>query len=552
MCVRAVRHNCIDNGATADEKNHPSTPSTRRTATHASTMSESAVWKQQPQENLQVVGVKGVRLKKFEQVVMAVLPHVQPSYCQLPPRPDSCSKSDDWPFDQLPKAARAFGTLEGQLSNVSKATRKENQLKSFFRCILALLPHFLDSTSKQEEEADYKYTIVDFGGGSGHLAIPLSLLLPSCRVIVVDLNERSLQLLHRKAKRCSSVEPPVSSVGAEHSSTPNINTSSDNALPPCNLQACEGIPNLFTFYGAVESFHDPFDMGVFLHLCGEATDVALRKCGLVKAQALVCAPCCVGKLNRDKQNPYIYHATNQHTPTVKYPQSQMFCQFLNNESDWNALAKAADYSDMEESRTSRNAARRTAKALLETDRRLFLEEVYSFQTALTRMEPWEATPKNDILLAWRQDIKPNFQCISDQECQADIQLTIDHLLVPTDNGDTNGNNSKQPMNSVDWTRDEEQEIRDTLQGFIASNNKRLVFPTRMGGRKRKLVHYVAEQMDLAHWCEGDRYADKTVGVSRRRIAPATEAVSPGDAVVTISTACAATTASADEGKCRTK
>jgi hypothetical protein len=229
----------------------------------------------------------------------------------------------------------------------------------------------------------------------------------------------------------------------------------------------------------------------------------------------------VGKLSAKKKNPYIFLANGTNTPTVTYPQSTIFCQFLDNETDWNALAKAADYGDMEESRTCRNAARRTAKALLETDRRLFLEEVYSFRTALTRMDPWEATPKNDILMAWRRDVTPNFQCVPDQECQADIQWTIDHLLVPsTINGDTNGNNYKQAENSVDWSRDEEQEIRNKLQDLVASENDKLVFPTRMGGRMRKLVHYVAEQMGLPHWSEGVKDGDKTVVVGRQKIVAA--------------------------------
>jgi hypothetical protein len=36
----------------------------------------------------------------------------------------------------------------------------------------------------------------------------------------------------------------------------------------------------------------------------------------------------------------------------------------------------------------------------------------------------------------------------------------------------------------------------------------------MGSRKRKLVHYMAEQMGLAHWCQGSKHAEKTVAVAR--------------------------------------
>ena len=39
------------------------------------------------------------------------------------------------------------------------------------------------------------------------------------------------------------------------------------------------------------------------------------------------------------------------------------------------------------------------------------------------------------------------------------------------------------------------------------------FPTGMGSRKRKLIHYVAEQMNLKHWGIGNKNAEKTVVVS---------------------------------------
>ena len=38
----------------------------------------------------------------------------------------------------------------------------------------------------------------------------------------------------------------------------------------------------------------------------------------------------------------------------------------------------------------------------------------------------------------------------------------------------------------------------------------------MGGRKRKLIHYVATKMDLAHWSVGSKSVDKTVSIARRR------------------------------------
>jgi len=122
---------------------------------------------------------------------------------------------------------------------------------------------------------------------------------------------------------------------------------------------------------------------------------------------------------------------------------------------------------------------------------------------MTRMEPWEASPKNDIILAWQG---PPKDLPVDLDCEADVRLTIDHLLVKPDQ-------EQIKCNRVDWTQEEEQSIRTTLEGFLASNEATYVFPTRLGRRKRKLVHYVAEQMDLAHWSEGEKWGDKTVAVA---------------------------------------
>lgn len=348
------------------------------------------------------------------------------------------------------------------------------------------------------------------------------------------------------------------------------------------------IPNLWTFHGPAQTFSESssangdsfacsidFDMAIALHLCGEATDVVLRLAGERQVAAIVVAPCCVGKLQQqhgrssNNNNPYVFQATGQNAPTVQYPQSAAFAQCMQSTTtststttttrqqqlyDWDALAKAADYSDNEgECRTARNATRRTAKALLETDRRLFLQETYQYKTALTRMQPWEATPKNDILVAWKQrhgddyhnswsapvesdggDPIPNQ---TDLECQADIQLTTDHLLgtklcqaslESTATAESASASSttmkavaldKNKDDSVDWTREEMEDIRQQLADFLArtgnKENEKLVFPTGMGGRRRKLVHYMAEQMNLAHWCEGSKNAEKTVAVRRR-------------------------------------
>ncbi|GAX16914.1 hypothetical protein FisN_5Hh291 [Fistulifera solaris] len=466
------------------------------------------------------VGLHGVQLKRFEQVVAKLLTHITPRYSQLPSPPHPLQ---EW---------KGTGK-QGQIEDPVRAQRKQNQIRSLMRCILSLIPEevlSIETTTKEEEKT---YTIVDFGGGSGHLSIPLALTLPQCRIICVDLSAPALTLLYEKAKEfCTAGSVP------EGVTTATINSK--------ELQAtC--ISNLFTFHGPVQAFDFHLDMAVALHLCGEATDVALRVAAERQASAMVLSPCCVGKLAGDGGNPYVFQASGQNHSTISYPQSSKFCQLIlgtaasankynrkvktseysnpaettngvvSDRSDWDALAKSADYSSMPETRTPRNAARRTAKALLETDRSLFLQEAFQYETCLTRMDPWEASPKNDIILAWRRASRYSSyhpaKMPADVLCEQDILQTMNHLLS------TSNEKDRVQCDTVDWTKEEEDEIRQKIIEFLESQSGSsgvLLFPTRMGGRKRKLIHFVAEQMHLAHWSHGKKEAEKTVAVSRVR------------------------------------
>jgi hypothetical protein len=468
-----------------------------------------------------VVGVNGLRQSQYEIVLAKLLPFVQPQYSTLPAwmpaseleritrccavtqDDDDDSKTEEtlWPFHALPDAARVYGDLEGQLKQYDRGLRKEQQLQSMIRCILALLPSNFAVLGTEDQLLPF--TIVDFGGGSGHLGIPLALILPQCRVIVVDLNERRLKLLHGKARHCIlAADEDIKKALA------------DSSPLSCRSLQPTAISNLFTFYGPIEKFDEPFNMGLALHLCGEATDVALRRCGSTeRCQSLVFAPCCVGKLNLDTKNPLVYQATGSQARTVSYPQSALFCQYVDS-NDWNVLAKAADYGDMTEFRTARNASRRTAKALVETDRLAFLEQEFGFTTSLTRMDPWEATPKNDIIVAWRGEVN-GYRRHADPACDADVLATVGHIFhsleVPIAS-----NESVISAANVNWSQEEEQDVRQRIANFLETQDSCLVFPIKMGGRRRKLIHFVAEQMGLRHWPVGKKYAEKTVCVARKK------------------------------------
>jgi Methyltransferase domain len=617
----------------------------------------------------------GVMLKHFERVVATILPVIQPHFVELPPepsldinvnsqsdsfrpekRPNSPSLSipqneNEWPFHTLPPAARVWGALPGQLSCQHRATRKEHQVRCLLRGIFALLSPPPPSTPQAPSTVDERetvtsnnnspiYTIVDFGGGSGHLSIPLALLLAqkqshcpeaagSCRyrVVCVDLSARSLDLLHHKAWHCQQQvqDNATTHEGTKQTSTPLTSSLGSPQDYPNQLRPT-AILNLYTFHGPAEAWYNTttatnsnlecrrFDMAVALHLCGEATDVVLRLAGQQQPfpARIVVAPCCVGKLSHMTKNPYVYQATGSNARTIAYPQSLAFCQVLSVatttstacttpstmtnsnfanaklqlQEDWNALAKAADYSndtcgdapvDSEWFCSPRHATRRTAKALVETDRQFFLQETYGYTTMLTRMQPWEATPKHDMVLAWWEPPPPSqvlsplpsrtdtawnmpsplppplFPMIADVNYNADVAWASDFLLAGRPDHPvctTSETNSPSPTDAilcqsasptapahsvnsrrVEWTEQEEQDTRNVLAEFMASLPQQvnctqcddgnhhphdvLIFPTRMGGRRRKLVHALAQEMGLAHWCLGKTHAEKTVAVAAK-------------------------------------
>jgi hypothetical protein len=590
------------------------------------------------------IGIHGVRLKKFEEVVCDCVNEVLPSYLPLPDLPsieridiiksavvlehergyedeskdESLNKhldkgldkessnihekinnaeekneflntstrngndkgnvvpSPPWPFNILPQAAcvRKSSKLQkkkqtlGKLSGMS-AVRKEWQLRSMIQCLIAMLPSSALGPILEYQHDDHhhevveKIKIVDFGGGTGHLALPIALLLPKCEIILVDLKATSLELVHEKAKDLTlprnnpdevTEEEELSGVAVnddndkkstnngqqlnkrKYKRRPKPSGASRDVDVTCHsnsIRQCKYIKNLYTYHGSISKYAEDnhFDIGLSLHCCGEGTDLVLRACGNAKARFIV-SPCCVGKLSSQKRNPYVYHATSANEATVTYPQSSTFCKLIPTQDKFDSLAKAADYSDVQDMRTSRNATRRTAKALLESDRLLFMKERYQYdEVVLTRMKPWEASPKNDILLGWFyrneksitgpydnydggfESVKP---CV---DCNMDIEMAINQLVQPKPaiNEEKNSVSNKiLSGDDVDWNREEIQEYANILHEFIQSDLSLKRFPTRMGSRKRKLVHFLAEKMKLLHWCEGKKVAEKIVVIAKKK------------------------------------
>ena len=168
--------------------------------------------------------------------------------------------------------------------------------------------------------------IVDFCGGSGHVGLPLAVLLPHCKVVVADINQESLEIVRTRA-------------------------------------TAAGLTNLTTWSGDVAAFDVCFDIGVALHACGEATDLSLNACVAARA-SFVFSPCCVGKMRSSRmQWADKEHREAQTTAgSVEYPRSAAMRALLNVNS-FDALATAGDYSDPLSLGTKRGAERYRKAAL---------------------------------------------------------------------------------------------------------------------------------------------------------------------------------------------
>ncbi|ETL44976.1 hypothetical protein L916_04821 [Phytophthora nicotianae] len=188
--------------------------------------------------------------------------------------------------------------------------------------------------------------VVEFCAGSGYVALPLACLFPQCKFVLLDKKEPSLAIAKERI-------------------------------------AAAQLTNVEIFCGYIDDYHKPFDVGIALHACGEATDMVMQK-SLAERAAYVLAPCCVGKIKLSE---------------LAYPRSATLAAELTR-TEYEVLAKAADFghsSSTTMAHTDINRRRRRCKTLLESDRNMRAEEA-QYDTFMFVMHPPTATPKNDVLV----------------------------------------------------------------------------------------------------------------------------------------------------------
>lgn len=207
--------------------------------------------------------------------------------------------------------------------------------------------------------------IVDFGSGCGNDALPLAFRFPNCKFVLVDMKEFSIRMAQKRAEEA-------------------------------------GLNNVECLVSKIEDFDRPFQIGIGLHACGNATDFALLKVIQNKASYLM-SPCCVGKLN------------TLAIVDIEHPRSEWMRKKITSEQ-FQVIAKAGDWSeyDFEASQVissncdRENDSKRLCKTILEMDRNHHAKEngyqTYTISPLICRylmkLLPLDACPKNDVIIGF--------------------------------------------------------------------------------------------------------------------------------------------------------
>ena len=192
--------------------------------------------------------------------------------------------------------------------------------------------------------------VCDFASGCGHQTIPLAVQFPKCTFVLIDMKAQCIATAER---RCSDL----------------------------------GLTNVRCIVGKIEDFEEPFDVGLSLHACGVASDLAQNLCLRHRAVYINC-PCCVGKV------------VNWRANDIKYPRSLLIQNILS-KTEYEQLARAGDFGhDGYDSsvKDERRLLRRRAKTMVEIDRNLYAHEQLAYKTWLFMLHPTTCTPKNDLVV----------------------------------------------------------------------------------------------------------------------------------------------------------
>lgn len=219
----------------------------------------------------------------------------------------------------------------GELASI-RAMRKCQQIENF-----------VEAAKSVCKDGD---TIVEFCCGGGHVGIVLAFLMPSCKVVLLDNKEESLDRAKRRVE--------------------GLNLS-NVTIYQCNL----------------EHYSGKFDLGIALHACGVATDMVLKKC-LQHDASFIVSPCCYGKIK------------NVHG--ITYPQSTLFQTIPLSEAELILLGQASDQTSWNFS-GEKGKTGKQCMGYVDLDRIMHAPKD-KFHTLILTMNPYNCTPKNNLLVGF--------------------------------------------------------------------------------------------------------------------------------------------------------
>jgi Methyltransferase domain len=210
--------------------------------------------------------------------------HIVPVYSEQLPMQPACGIID---WTQLPRSVHPAGGLLPPERIHRKTIQVENMMQPCMSVISMLMrlsesADWRDVASRSSIDDSVTHTtsrhtsvsaseitrdmrarrvtikIVEFCAGSGFVALPLAAMYPQCEFVLIDSKLKSMDIARSRVEEAS-------------------------------------LTNVTLLEQRIEEYHDPFDLGIGLHACGAATDVAINKCIQQRAGFVMC-PCCIGKI----------------------------------------------------------------------------------------------------------------------------------------------------------------------------------------------------------------------------------------------------------------
>ena len=293
---------------------------------------------------------------------------IEPRYSAM----DGAEGGGDDVWGSTPEQRELLDPGAGGKLPPERAHRKRLQIEALVRLVRAVLPVAAPPAAAGDAERPH---VVDFCGGSGHTALVIAAAMPAALVTIVDFNSTALRLAAERAAQL-------------------------------------GLANVRTHCGDVAAFSGAFSVGLALHACGAATDMALARCRESGA-AFVVSPCCVGKIGKTtapRPREGTADAAEPQPPApLPLPRSRLFARLLSKD-DYLALAAAADFHSVEHPMPRRRAA----KAMIELDRAAAMHEG-GYCVRLGKLPPEARSPKDDVLWGWPSTF---VACAQLQQCWA--------------------------------------------------------------------------------------------------------------------------------------